>query len=61
MELSETDLQERLRSSIRRSGRVMNVLLAARSAGLPQWRLFAGAVYQTLWNSVTGRPPVVPW
>lgn len=56
MDLSETDLDARLCSSIRQSRRVMTVLLAARGAGLPQWRLFAGAVYQTLWNSVTGRP-----
>ncbi len=56
MDSSERDLSERLRSAIWQSGRVMTVLLAARGAGLPQWRLFAGAVYQTLWNSVTGRP-----
>jgi hypothetical protein len=34
----------------------MQVLEAARGAGLPDWRLFAGALYQTVWNSLTGRP-----
>lgn len=56
MEQHEPELRARLCDSVRQSERVMTVLVAARGAGLPQWRLFAGAVYQTLWNSVTGRP-----
>ncbi len=34
----------------------MQVLEAACAAQLPDWRLFAGAVYQTVWNALTGRP-----
>ncbi len=34
----------------------MQVLEAARAAQLPDWRLFAGAVHQTVWNAMTGRP-----
>lgn len=36
---------------------MMTVLRAMRDQGLPQWRLFAGAVYQTVWNGLTGRDP----
>lgn len=56
MERDEAELNARLCECLRQSERVMSVLEAARSAGLTQWRLFAGAVYQTLWNCITGRP-----
>ncbi|MFJ6024906.1 nucleotidyltransferase family protein [Brevundimonas sp. NPDC092305] len=35
----------------------MHVLTTVRSLGLPDWRVFSGAVYQGVWNSVTGREP----
>ncbi|NGM35344.1 nucleotidyltransferase family protein [Methylobacterium sp. DB0501] len=34
----------------------MSLLKAARSLALPQWRLVAGCLYQTVWNVLTGRP-----
>ncbi len=34
----------------------MELLKAARDADLPQWRVVAGCIYQTVWNSLTGRP-----
>ncbi|TNC15377.1 nucleotidyltransferase family protein [Methylobacterium terricola] len=34
----------------------MALLAAARSLALPQWRLVAGCLYQTVWNALTGRP-----
>jgi hypothetical protein len=34
----------------------MDLLLRLRSIRLPQWRLVAGCLYQTVWNVLTGRP-----
>jgi hypothetical protein len=34
---------------------LMHVLTHARSLVLPQWRLVAGCLYQTVWNHQTGR------
>ncbi|KAA2234127.1 nucleotidyltransferase family protein [Salinarimonas soli] len=34
----------------------MALLEALRGLGLPQWRVVAGCLYQTVWNSLTGRP-----
>ncbi len=34
----------------------MTLLKVARDADLPQWRVVAGCIYQTVWNSLTGRP-----
>ena len=39
------------------SPRVMRVLEIARDIDLPDWRLVSGAVYQTVWNALTGRAP----
>ena len=50
------DLEARLRNCLRESPKVMTVLFAARDAQLPDWRLFSGAVYQTVWNAVTQKP-----
>ncbi len=44
-----------LETYLRASPNVMAVLDAARSVGLPDYRLFSGAVYQTVWNALTGR------
>lgn len=35
---------------------LMNALEAAREMNLPQWRLVAGAIYNTVWNVLTDRP-----
>ena len=42
---------------VRASPRLMQVLEAARALDLPDWRLVSGAVYQTVWNALTSRPP----
>ncbi|WP_092309689.1 nucleotidyltransferase family protein [Brevundimonas viscosa] len=34
----------------------MHVLTTVRGLGLSDWRVFSGAVYQSVWNAVTGRP-----
>jgi uncharacterized protein len=50
-------LEERLDRFLRDSPRLMRVLSIARDLDLPQWRLVSGAVYQTVWNALTGRDP----
>ncbi len=52
----ESPLLERLERIIRADTHVMQLLKAARAADLPQWRVVAGCIYQTVWNSLTGRP-----
>ncbi|HEX4196151.1 MAG TPA: nucleotidyltransferase family protein [Caulobacteraceae bacterium] len=47
----------RLDAMLRANQRLMRVLEAARDLGLPQWRVVSGAVYQTVWNALTGRAP----
>src|SRR5215467_9695346 len=32
------------------------LLAAARELGLPQWRIVAGCLYQTVWNVLTNKP-----
>ncbi|RZJ17413.1 MAG: nucleotidyltransferase family protein [Brevundimonas sp.] len=49
--------EARLAEIIRASPRMMTVMRAIRGERLPQWRIFAGAVYQTAWNGLTGRDP----
>ena len=52
MDRLTADLVEVLRAS----PRVMAVLEVVRRQRLPDPLLFSGAVYQTVWNAVTGRP-----
>jgi uncharacterized protein len=52
----QPELRARLETCLRASADVMSVLQAARASGVPDWRLLSGAVYQTVWNAVTGRP-----
>src|SRR5438445_651585 len=35
---------------------LMQLLTCFRKLRLPQWRLVAGCLYQTVWNILTGRP-----
>ncbi len=51
------DLGERLDAMLRANPRLMQVLEIARALDLPQWRIVSGAVYQTVWNALTGRAP----
>lgn len=50
------DLQTRLESIIRTCPRLMQVLETARRIDLPDWMIFSGAIYQPVWNHLTGRP-----
>src|SRR5215213_7346158 len=49
--------QPRLEPILRADAYIMQLLRVARAADLPQWRVVAGCIYQTVWNSLTGRPP----
>lgn len=46
----------RLEEILRADAGLMALLEALRALDLPQWRIVAGAVYQTVWNALTGRP-----
>ena len=41
---------------IRADPDLMRLMTALRRLRLPQWRLVAGCLYQTVWNVLTGRP-----
>jgi len=50
------NLEARLVEIVRADPGLMHVLTTVRGLGLPDWRIFSGAVYQSVWNAVTGRP-----
>lgn len=49
-------LEGRLADVVRADPGLMHVLATVRGLGLHDWRVFSGAVYQSVWNAVTGRP-----
>lgn len=49
-------LDARLVDIVRADPGLMHVLTTVRALDLPDWRVFSGAVYQSVWNAVTGRP-----
>jgi hypothetical protein len=51
------DLESRLADIVTASPTLMGVLTTLRELDLPQWRVMSGAVYQTVWNHLTGRDP----
>ena len=53
---AEVEHQQRLEAIIRADPDLMALLAKARDLALPQWRLVAGCLYQTVWNALTGRP-----
>ncbi len=55
--MDEATLQARLIAILHASPRLMRVLTLARALDLPDWRLVSGAVYQPVWNALTGRDP----
>lgn len=46
-----------LRAALSRNDVLMDVLDRAARLALPGWYVTAGAVFQTVWNTVTDRPP----
>ncbi len=51
-----SELERRLFEIVRADPGLMHVLTTVRDLGLNDWRVFSGAVYQSVWNAVTGRP-----
>ena len=51
-----SDLEMRLVEIVRADPGLMHVLTTVRGLGLNDWRVFSGAVYQSVWNAVAGRP-----
>lgn len=51
-----SDLEARLADIVRANPDLMHVLTTVRGLALNDWRVFSGAVYQAVWNHVTGRP-----
>jgi len=50
-------LEAQLEAIVQASPRLMRVLGIARDLDLPDWRIVSGAIYQTVWNALTGRDP----
>ena len=48
-------MHERFEAIIRTDAGLMHLLDRVRALRLPQWRLVAGCLYQTVWNALTGR------
>jgi len=55
--VGEQELRGRLDAMVRASPRLMIVLRTLRDLSLPDWRIGSGAVFQTVWNALTDRPP----
>jgi uncharacterized protein len=51
-----SDLHAQLADIVRADPGLMHVLTTLRPLGLNDWRVFSGAVYQSVWNARTGRP-----
>ena len=51
-----TGLEIRLADIVRADPGLMHVLTTVRGLELNDWRVFSGAVYQSVWNAVAGRP-----
>jgi hypothetical protein len=55
--MMSNELKARLVDILRADPDLMQVLTTIRSLDLPDWLIFSGAVYQSVWNAVTGRAP----
>jgi hypothetical protein len=51
-----SDVEAELVEIVRGDPALMTVLKTVRDLDLPDWRIFSGAVYQSVWNARTGRP-----
>lgn len=54
--MSDT-LEDRLEAIVRGSDSLMTVMRLTRNLDLPDWLIVSGAVYQKVWNHLTGRDP----
>lgn len=54
--MTDDPLKARLVEIVRSDRDLMHVLTTVAGLGLGDWRVFSGAVYQTVWNALAGRP-----
>ncbi len=54
--MTDLERQTALIEIIRADPNLMHVMRTVRDLNLPDWCLFSGAVYQGVWNKLTGRP-----
>lgn len=54
--LPEAELEEILLEMVLQTGFLRDVLSRAQELNLPNWRVVSGALYNTVWNQLTGRP-----
>ena len=52
---TEADRRARLEAVIRANPVLMGVMQTARTLELPDWLIVSGAIYQGVWNHLTGR------
>ena len=50
-----SELEDRLKTIVRADPGLMQVMTTVRGLGLSDWRILSGAIYQSVWNAVTGR------
>ncbi len=55
---SDDDQRAALIGIVRGTPFLMDILNAARAFDLPDWWLVSGAIYNAVWNSLTGRAPM---
>lgn len=55
--MTKAERRTELERIVRASPMLMRVLEGARALAAPDWRVVSGAVYQTVWNALTGREP----
>jgi hypothetical protein len=56
IDATEEECRRRFDAIIRSDGDLMRLLTRLGEIRLPQWRLVAGCLYQTVWNVLTDRP-----
>jgi hypothetical protein len=54
--MSEDEMRAKLEAVIRANAPLMGVMRTARDLAMPDWLIVSGAVYQGVWNHLTGRP-----
>jgi uncharacterized protein len=55
--MRQEDQRRRLEAIIRADADLIRLLGGAHELDLPQWRVVAGCLYQTVWNVLTNKPP----
>ena len=54
--MTDAEMRARLEAVVRANAPLMQVMRTAATLGLADWLIVSGAVYQGVWNQITGRP-----